>query len=64
MSKIIGPFKLKDLYAIKHALEDRIKEPGRSSKDIEHEKRIVDKLVDKINKYQKTEAHYGKSCDM
>lgn len=76
MSKIETEFKLKDLYAIKHALEWAIKrkeclitvenadfecDEGKVreyTKDIEHEKQIVDYIVGVINKYKDTEVHY------
>ena len=76
MSKIKSEFKLKDLYAIKHALEWTIKRKeclitvenadfecdeekiNEYEKDIEHEKQIVDYIVEIINKYKKTDAHY------
>lgn len=75
MSKINCQFKLKDLYAIKHALENSIKENlpwldtayipedkklyEQAVKDIEHEKKIVDYVVAKINKFKITIEHYS-----
>jgi hypothetical protein len=72
MSKINCDFKLKDLYAIKHALEDniscknyicKVQKSGeiydQYTKDIEHDKKIVDYIVEIISKYKPTEQHYG-----
>jgi len=71
MSKISCDFKLKDLYAIKHALEETILNKTETldtyspyiqmffKKDIEHEKKIVDYVVDVISKYKSTEKHYS-----
>jgi len=71
MSKINCDFKLQDLYAIKDSLQNtivcrqyvcRVQKSGETYdeyiKDIEYEKKIVDDIVEIINKYKSTEVHY------
>jgi len=42
-------FKLKEIYAIKHALELQIKTKDASTADKDVEKRLVDRIVEEIN---------------
>jgi hypothetical protein len=63
MSKINCQFKLKDLYAIKHALEFVIAVKGErlilSKEDKEHDKKIVDYVVEVISRFKTTQEHYS-----
>ena len=61
MSKISGDLRLREWYAIKHALEFTIQNKESSEKDKEQEKKIIDQVVEIINgcRSQKTKEHYS-----
>lgn len=56
---INGRLRLREWYAVKHALEFTIQNKEANEKDKEQEKKIVDQVVDIISKYQRTKEHYS-----